>query len=204
VSDTKTSYASSVFVNCPYDGAYQAIFDAIVFAVFDCGFVPRSALEIDDGDLRFPKILKLISGSKFGIHDISRTELDANTGLPRFNMPLELGVFLGAKKFGQQEQRQKSWLILDRERRRYRDFISDLGGHDIKVHDNDPDTAIAKIRAWLSTASGRKSIPGGRAIARRYHEFEADLPGICVELEIDRDELTYNDYTNIVFEWLTP
>src|SRR5262249_5963635 len=29
---------------------------------------------------------------KYGIHDISRTEVTSASGLPRFNMPLELGV----------------------------------------------------------------------------------------------------------------
>jgi len=36
-------------------------------------------------------------------HDISRTELNEHS-LPRFNMPLELGLFLGASRFGQLEE----------------------------------------------------------------------------------------------------
>ena len=89
-------YASNVFVNCPFDDEYSPIRDAITFAIFDCGFVPRSALEEDDGgNTRFDKIKHLISISKFGVHDISRTELDEDKNLPRFNMPLELGVFTG-------------------------------------------------------------------------------------------------------------
>jgi hypothetical protein len=45
------------------------------------------------------RIFKLIEGCQFGIHDISRTELDTDSQLPRFNMPLELGMFLGAQRF---------------------------------------------------------------------------------------------------------
>lgn len=83
-------YASNVFINCPFDNEYSPIRNAIVFAVFDCGFVPRSALEEDDGgDVRFEKIKRLISISKFGVHDISRTELDDINDLPRFNIPLD-------------------------------------------------------------------------------------------------------------------
>lgn len=35
-----------VFINCPFDNAYKPIFDAIVFAIYDLGFVARSALKI--------------------------------------------------------------------------------------------------------------------------------------------------------------
>ena len=53
------------------------MFRAIVFAVVDCGYSPRSALEFDDsGDIRLHKIERLIENSKFGIHDISNMELD--------------------------------------------------------------------------------------------------------------------------------
>lgn len=85
------NYSNNVFINCPFDGDYDEIFKAMVFTVFDCGFIPRCAMEYDDGSqVRIEKIYRLISECKFGIHDISRTELDDGNGLPRFNMPLEL------------------------------------------------------------------------------------------------------------------
>ena len=94
-------YARSVFINCPFDGEYLPIFRAVVFTVSVCGFVPRCSLEHDDASqVRLEKIYRLIGSSAFGIHDISRTELDGENQLPRFNMPLELGFFLGAKQFG--------------------------------------------------------------------------------------------------------
>ena len=37
-------FEASVFVNCPFDDAYKPMFEAIVFAVFDCGYRPRCAL----------------------------------------------------------------------------------------------------------------------------------------------------------------
>jgi hypothetical protein len=176
--------------------------DAIVFAIFDCGFVPRCALEANGGhDVRFDKIQRLIGQSKFGIHDISCTELDAITRLPRFNMPLELGVFLAARRFGDKRQKQKSCLILDRAPYRYREFISDISGHDISAHTDDPFEAIRCVRDWLRGASNRK-IPGGKAIADRYRQFRADLPATCAAINSNPGELTYIDYTNVVSQWL--
>ena len=84
-------YTKSVFINCPLDDDYRPILEAIVFGIHDCGFTARSALEvIDAGEVRIDKIRRIIRESKFGIHDISRTQPDRATQLPRFNMPLEL------------------------------------------------------------------------------------------------------------------
>ena len=128
--------------------------------------------------------------------------LSDQTQTPRFNMPLELGVFLGAKHFGNKQQKGKVCLVLDRERYRYQAFISDIAGHDIRSHDNKPEKVITHIRNWLNTASGRKTIPGGRAIIARWKQFEADLPAMCEQSSIEVDELTYNDQTNFISEWL--
>jgi hypothetical protein len=48
---------TSVFINCPFDGAYLPFFHAIVFTVTRCAFKPRCALEvIDSGGTRIAKI----------------------------------------------------------------------------------------------------------------------------------------------------
>ncbi len=174
-----------------------------MFAIFDCGFIPRCALEEDNsGNVRFQKIQKMIIESKFGIHDISRTELDKKTKLPRFNMPLELGVFIGAIRFGTNVQKQKNCLILDTKQYRYQKFISDIAGHDIRAHNNHPDKAITIVRNWLNSASRRKTIPGGSNVVQRYKKFQFDLPAICKKIPIKIKELTYNDYSNLMSNWL--
>jgi hypothetical protein len=80
-------FTNDVFINCPFDEDYQPFFHALFFAVVTCGYRVRCALEVDDGaQARIDKILGIIGESPFGIHDISRTEPNAN-GLPRFNLP---------------------------------------------------------------------------------------------------------------------
>ncbi len=197
------NYTRNVFINFPFDPEYLELRNAIVFVIFHCEFIPRCALEEDDsGVVRFEKIQNIISECKFGIHDISRTQPDENTRLPRFNMPLELGVFLGAKRFGHEKHKDKKCLILDEEKYRYQSFISDIAGHEIHAHSNDPEKAIKHVRNWLNTASGRKTIPGGRKILGRYRLFKTDLPEMCQSESIELDELTYNDYTNFIELWL--
>ncbi len=156
---------ASVFINCPFDSEYQPLFEAIVFCVAACGFIPRCTLELTDaGEVRIENIYRLINQCNHGIHDISRTEVaDQPYALSRFNMPLELGIFLGAKRFGGRSS-QKRCLIIDRAPYRYKRFISDIGGQDIKAHNKRPATAIRHVRDWLQSAPGKTAIPGGAMI----------------------------------------
>lgn len=199
----QTSYTENVFINCPFDDVYIPIFYAIIFTVFDCGYIARCSLEIEDSsEIRIEKIARIISECKYGIHDISRTDLDKGTNLPRFNMPLELGMFLGAKRFGDDEQGKKACLILDKDPYRYQSFISDIAGQDIQSHKNDDSEAVKVIRNWLRSVSGRVTIPGGKEILRRYHNFKLELPTLCKRMKLVIDEMIFNDYTHIVFQWL--
>ena len=195
-------FETSVFVNCPFDDAYKPMFEAIVFAVFDCGYRPRCALEAyDAGEVRIEKIVALVRACRLGVHDISRTELNT-AGLPRFNMPFELGLFLGAKRFGNPAQRRKTCLVLDREPYRYQAFLSDIAGQDIAAHCGEPAQATGAVRNWLATGQRRRPLPGGAEIARRFAEFSTALPGILDDLWLGRDEMTFSDYANIASTWL--
>lgn len=196
-------YNDNVFINCPFDSAYKHLFDAMVFAIHDCGFIPRCALEEEDASqVRIDKIYSMIADCRYGIHDISRTELDKGSGLPRFNMPLELGVFLGAKKFGIEEQERKKCLILDTELYRYQQFISDIAGQDIQAHNNSARKIITHVRNWLRAASRRETIPSGGIIWERYQEFKEKLPQMAREGQLIVEELIFNDYTSMVTQWL--
>ena len=196
-------YTDNVFINCPFDLAYKPLFDAIVFAVHDCGFIARCALEEEDtSQVRIDKIYAIIEDCRYGIHDISRTELDEVSGLPRFNMPLELGIFLGAKRFGAKEQKRKNCLVLDRELYRYQQFISDIAGQDIQVHNNSPETIIKVVRNWLRTTSRRETLPSGNIIWERYQNFMKDLPQMAQDFQLEVNDLIFNDYVWVLGKWL--
>jgi len=193
---------TDVFINCPFDETYQPLFDAIIYSVIACGYEPRCALEINDaGTTRIDKIQRLIKVCRLGIHDISRTELSPPHNLPRFNMPLELGLFLGAKYFGNARQKRKLCLVLDREKFHYQRFISDISGQDISSHENDPHKLITQIRDWLNT-DGLWKLPGGATLRAGYDKFVAQRPGICRKLQLAESELTFPDRAIVIQEWL--
>jgi hypothetical protein len=196
-------YDENVFINCPFDTEYKPLFEALTFAVFECGLRPRCALEVSDAaDVRIDKIARIIGECRWAIHDISRTELNAN-GLPRFNMPLELGLFLGARRFGDGRQKQKSCLVLDREPYRFQQFISDIAGQDVWAHGNDIGRAVKAVRDWLGTSKARvRPLPGADAITSRLERFNADLPAICADTERKVEDLTFVEFADMASLWL--
>ena len=192
-----------VFLNCPFDAGYKPVFDSIVFAVTDLGFVARSAREQDDGgDVRLSKIEGIIEECKYGIHDISAVELDPVNNLPRFNMPLELGLFLGCRRFGNAIQRRKVSLILDSHQYRYQVFISDIAGQDIHAHGGQPENAIREVRQWLAVASKHTKLPGGNDIVNRYRRFRDGFPILCAEARLEPQEVTFKDLQRMMVSWL--
>lgn len=197
----KPPYDKCVFINCPFDNEYTDLFQAIIFTIHRLGFVPRCSWEIDDGGVRINKIIKIISECKYGIHDISRTELDKTNKLPRFNMPLELGIDMGCRYLGKRSHAEKCHLIIDTEKYRYQKFLSDLAGVDIKAHDNKPNEVIRIVRNWLKTSSKIEGLPTGETIQEEYSLFRSHFPRICKRLKIS-DSVPYEDYCNIVVEWL--
>jgi hypothetical protein len=137
------------------------------------------------------------------VHDISRVQLDAGSGLPRFNMPLELGLFLGAQTYGSRDQKAKRSLILDTERYRYQVFCSDIAGQDIRAHNDSPARAVDAVRQLLATAlDGAARVPGTQAILARYTEFCFELPLLCDALNIDSTELQFVELRSLIATWL--
>lgn len=200
----ESGYDRNVFLNCPFDEDYQPLFRAMVFTVEDCGFRARCALEAENsGEVRIDKINRIIRECRHGIHDISRTEPDPLNALPRFNMPLELGLFLGAREFGSKVQQQKNCLILDQERYRYQKFCSDIAGQDIRAHSASPEQVIPAVRNWLSAyLSPTVLLPGPHKMRERYEAFQADLPALCTSWHLDPDELQFAELRALTQEWV--
>jgi hypothetical protein len=198
------SYGRNIYINCPFDEAYWPLMQAIIFCVFDCKYIPRSALESSDaGQTRIDKIYEIIEESRLSIHDISRTELSSTHQLPRFNMPLELGIFLGAKRYGEGRHQRKSCLVLDRDPYRYHVSVSDISGADIDSHGNEPERAIRAVRKWLNKDDRQVILSSPKKIIERYRLFQEELPRICTALDLDVSELDYVDYCYVVSEWLS-
>jgi hypothetical protein len=165
-------YERSVFINCPFDDDFAPILQAIAFCVTDLGFYPRLAPEnADNSANRLDRIVDLIRGSKFGIHDLSRCKSTAADEYSRLNMPFELGIFHGARLFGELLHSDKATLILEKVRYDYQKSMSDIAGWDIHQHDGDHIVAVRHVRNWLVRQAGANPV-GPAKILGNYAAFQ--------------------------------
>lgn len=195
-----SSFGRCVFVNVPFDLAYLPLLHAILFAIHDCGFIARIAVEeIGSNENRLAKIVRIIRESRFSIHDICRVEISVDSPLPRFNMPFECGLALGAIRYGDPED-NRDFLLMVAEPFQDKRTLSDLAGQDAIAHRNDPKLVISAIRAFLSgKADADVKIRGAKAIWERYIQFNLGLERLCERLELTVAEIESFDYLS---DWI--
>jgi len=117
-------------------------------------------------------------------------------------MPLELGLFLGAKKFGGPKRAQKKSLVLDVHPHRYQAFISDIAGQDIHSRGETLGQLVGQVARWLRDEVRDPAVPGGSAIANEYAKFLDDVPKIAGLKKLKPEEITFKDFTAMAAEWI--
>ena len=204
-STRELPFERCVFVNCPFDDDFLPLLHALVFAIHDCGFIARIAVE-DTGsnETRLDKIARIIRESRYSIHDISRVEVTPTSPLPRFNMAFECGLALGAIRYGDVSGRD--FLFMSSEPYQDRQTLSDLAGQDAKSHRNDPKTVVEAARSFLAAKNGGLRTRGTDIIWGRYQRFTTDLPRLAARFELSPAEITgfgyLRDFVQIVATWI--
>ena len=165
------AFERSVFLNCPFDEDYAPILQAIAFCITYLGFHPRLAPENpDNAAARLDRIVELVRSSKYGIHDLSRCKAASAGEYSRLNMPFELGIDHGCRRFGGARMAEKAILILEHTRYDYQKALSDISGWDIEAHDGDPRKAVRRVRSWLVAQAGAERV-GASLIQGQYAAF---------------------------------
>ena len=195
----------NVFVNVPFDDTYAPLFEALVFAVTACGYRVRCALEEDDsGNIRMDKLDRLIRQSPRSIHDLSRIEIGDND-LPRFNMPFELGLAIGAKRFGPRRNTD-AIKVMVAEPYKLPAYLSDLGGNDPSAHHRNPDKVIKIVRDFLHKTPAGGLLPGPAKLTNAFAEFRRSLPEISKKIDFRPEEVggftSYRIFLVCVAEYL--
>jgi len=169
------NYDRNVFINCPFDDKYFDLLQTLVFTISYYGFKPRISLEnSDSGQPRLEKIVQLIYESKYSIHDLSRLQSKSANEYYRLNMPFELGIDYGLRKFNPEFSDKRS-LILETERYDYMKAISDINGFDIKNHEDIPVKLVECIRAWFSETVQLKDLYASEKVYSDFIDFNTDL-----------------------------
>ena len=167
------AFEDNVFINCPLDEDFFPLLRPLLFTVIYSGLNPRIALEMmDSGEPRIEKIVRLIKESKYAIHDLSRIKAQKAGEVFRLNMPFELGLDVGCRRFADDHRREKECLILETERYRYQAALSDLSGCDIGAHRDQPEEVIVQVRSWLHCETS-SVVPGPTQVWGAFNDFVA-------------------------------
>jgi len=168
--------ATSVFLNCPYDLEYQALFDSAVLSVVCCGFTPRSALESGTiAEPRMARITRAIFDSKYSIHDLSRCKGEGDANLARFNMPLELGIAMARRYLGRRAADKHDWLVMVPAGHPYGRYISDLAGFDPVTHNSTERGLIVAIMTWFATRVDAVGTPTPQQVLKGLLQFSGEM-----------------------------
>jgi hypothetical protein len=125
-----------VFINAPFDAAYEPLFVTLVGTLVFLGQEPHCVLEVPEkGDGRLQRILDLIRTCRMSKHEMSRV------GTPvRFNMPFELGLACTLKL---ENPTLYDVFVLDAEDYRLDKTLSDYKGRDPLIHHGTCDGMVA-------------------------------------------------------------
>jgi len=199
----EASFEKNVFINCPFDNDFRQLLLGVVFTVLYLGYTPRLSLErANSAENRIDKISELIKESKFGIHDLSRLVSTDSGEVYRMNMPFELGIDYGCLKFKGGKWRKKKILMLEKERYRFQEAISDISGCDIKKHEDEVDKIISAVRDWFVTEElGRAD--SGNKVWDKFNDFQAYLYDEVVEKDghTSIDDVQVSEVIHHMNEW---
>ena len=163
----------SVFLNVPYDAAFENLLLAYIAAISAYGFSPRATLEIPFGQRRLDRILTLIRQSQYSIHDLSRVQLDRKSPrTPRFNMPFELGLTVALERTAHPDH---SWIVCETVLRRVNKSLSDLDGTDAYIHGG---TIKGVFREMGNAFVGSSRQPTVTEMSQIYRVLRAQFPSV--------------------------
>lgn len=162
----------SVFLNIPYDSAFEKLYLAYIAGLSAFGLIPRATLEIPTSQRRLERILKLIQECAYSIHDLSRVQLDARAPrVPRFNMPFELGLAVAQNT----RNRRETWYVCETVSHRVNKSLSDLDGTDVRIHNG---TVQGVFGALCDVFVRKTRQPSVQEMYRIYLVLKRNLPRI--------------------------
>jgi hypothetical protein len=184
---------NAVFLNVPYDDEFRHLYIAYIVGLYQLGLVPHLASEIPGGDRRLNKIIQLIQSCRYSIHDLSRVELSVSpSAVPRFNMPLELGMTITWQDLNPNIH---TWFVWESEPYRLQRSASDLNGTDPNIHDGSAEGVLRELcNAFRSDRYRSPTVP---EMLEVYHFVDSNLDGILLKSG------TRNPYDRSVFRELS-
>jgi hypothetical protein len=130
--------ADAVFLNVPFDAAYEELFVTLVGTLVFLRQDPHCVLEVrEQGEGRLTRIFELLRQCRMSIHDLSRAGTPA-----RFNMPFELGLACALRITNPADYEV---FVLDSRPYRIDRKLSDYKGRDPLIHNGTSEGMLAGL-----------------------------------------------------------
>jgi hypothetical protein len=165
-------FEHSVFINCPFDPDYASLLEAALFCVIYFGLTPRLANErLEAGETRLDKIIEMIRGSRYSIHDLSLCKAQQRNEIFRMNMPFEYGIDVGFRRSGLEPYNTKKFLIFENSQYDLKSALSDTAGQDVEFHQYNYELVIRKVRNFVRVEANINA-PGPSRLISDYVTFQ--------------------------------
>lgn len=165
----------SVFLNIPYDKGFEDLYLAYIVGLTQLGLRVNATLAVPNQG-RLETIIGLIGKSNFSIHDLSRIEL--SKGIPRFNMPVELGLAL--YRSHETKGRHRVY-VFESKPYRAQQTTSDINGIDPQIHHGTPKGVMAGLRNIFRQPGDVTTVPemliSYRAVKRKLPKLRRNAGG---------------------------
>jgi len=165
----------SVFLNIPYDKEFEDLYVAYIVGLTQLGLRVNATLAVPNQG-RLEAIIGLIDESNFSIHDLSR--IKSSKGIPRFNMPLELGLALYRSHATKGRHRV---YVFESKPYRTQKSTSDINGIDPQIHHGTARGVMAGLRNILRQPGDVTTVPemliSFRAVQRKLPELRLNAGG---------------------------
>ena len=158
-----------VFLNIPYDHAFENLYLAYIVGLTQLGLRINATLAVPNQG-RLGTIIRLIEESDLSIHDLSRVE--ASRGVPRFNMPVELGLALYRSHITNGKHRV---FVFESKRYRAQRSTSDVNGIDPQIHNGTPKGLMSALRNIFRQAGDVTTVP---EMLASYRAVKQNLPQV--------------------------
>ncbi|HWG20899.1 MAG TPA: hypothetical protein VG225_10240 [Terracidiphilus sp.] len=159
----------SVFLNIPYDPSFESLYLAYVVGLTQLGLRVNLTLAVPNQG-RLTTIIGLIDDSDFSIHDLSRIQL--SKGVPRFNMPVELGLALYRSHVTRGKHRV---FVFESKVYRAQRSTSDINGIDPKIHKGTAKGVMAGLRNIFRQPGDVTTVP---EMLDSYRAVRQKLPAL--------------------------
>jgi hypothetical protein len=171
----RRKHIESVFLNIPYDHGFEDLYLAYIVGLTQLGLRVNATVAVPNQG-RLETIIGLIEDSNFSIHDLSRIQL--SKGIPRFNMPVELGLALYRSHVTRGRHRV---YVFESKSYRAQRSTSDINGIDPQIHNGTAKGVMAGLRNIFRQPRNVTTVPemlmSYRAVRKRLPELRLNAGG---------------------------